>query len=361
MTKQFEIPLGSQHAVLLEPLFFKLVTENEKIIDVHADLGYVHRGVEAACMTRFDYKQIPTVVGRVCGLCAITHSTCSVLAMEKIMDAEPTERAKWLRMFVLEMDRIHSHMLCLAHTAESAGYEALFMKIMMEREAIMQAQEALTGSRVQFDYSTLGGVNRDLTPEVERVIRQKLNQIKNFMVDLMHRFTTNPTLSLRFKGVGALTKEQALELAITGPFARAAGVKTDVRSESPDLPYDKIGFEPILSSGGDIHARNMVRINEVIQSVDLMERIMDGLPEGEYLSKVRGRPEGEAIARIEAPRGEIFYYVKGNKTAVLDRLRIRTPTFANLPAFIEIFKGEEYANLPPILASLDPCMSCTAK
>lgn len=361
MTKQLEIPLGSQHAVLLEPLFFKLTTENEKIVDVHADLGYVHRGIEGACMSRFDYKQIPTVVGRVCGLCAITHSTSAVLAMEKIMQAETTQRGQWLRMFVLEMDRVHSHMLCLAHTAESAGYEALFMKIMMEREAIMQAQEALTGSRVQFDYAALGGVNRDMTSDAEKVVRSKLDLIKASISDLMDRFTNNPTLSLRYKGVGVITKDQALNLAVTGPLARAAGVKTDVRSESLDLPYDALGFEPILSSGGDVHARNMVRLNEVIQSVDLMEKIMDGLPEGEFRAKVRGRPEGEAVARIEAPRGELFYYVKGNKTAILDRLRIRTPTFANLPAFIEIFKGEEYASVPPVLASLDPCMSCTAK
>lgn len=361
MTKKLEIALGSQHAVLLEPLHLKLITENETILDVHADLGYVHRGVEGACMTRFDYKQVPTVVGRVCGLCAITHSTSAVLATEKVIEAETSKRAQWLRMLVLEMDRIHSHMLCLAHTAESAGYEALFMKTMMDREAIMQAQEALTGSRVQFDYATLGGVNRDMTSDVAKVVLDKLTLISASIDDLMDRYTNNPTLSLRYKGVGVLTPDQALELAVTGPLLRATGIASDVRIESLDLPYNDLGFAPIVETGGDVHARNLVRLREVAQSVELIRAIIAGLPEGEYKSKVRGKPKGEAVSRIEAPRGELFYFVKGNGESVFDRLRIRTPTYANLPAFIEIFKGEEYASVPPILASLDPCMSCTAK
>lgn len=361
MTKLLEIPLGSQHAVLLEPLHFRFSCENETIREVKADLGYVHRGVEQACMTRFDYKQVPTVVGRVCGLCAITHSTGAVLATEAIMQAEITDRAKWLRILALEMDRIHSHMLCLAHTAESAGFEALFMKTMMEREAIMQAQEALTGSRVQFDYATLGGVNRDVTPENAPIIREKLKAVRKSLIELTDRFEHNATLSLRYKGVGVLTPDQVYALGAVGPLARAAGIATDIRSESDHLPYAALGFEPIVEHGGDIHARNRVRLRELAQSLTLIERVLDGLPEGEFKTKARGKPNGEAIARIEAPRGELFYYVRGNNTAVFERLRIRTPTYANLPSFMEIFKNEEYASVPPILASLDPCMSCTAK
>jgi len=134
-----------------------------------------------------------------------------------------------------------------------------------------------------------------------------------------------------------------------------------VRAESHYLPYDKIGFEMILEHSGDIYARNRIRLREILSSMQMIRNILEGLPEGSIIEKVKGKPKGEAVVRLEAPRGEIFYYVKGVKKAMLDRVRIKTPTFSNIPAMIEIFKGQEYADVPAILASFDPCMSCTAK
>ncbi|MDR3162645.1 MAG: nickel-dependent hydrogenase large subunit [Helicobacteraceae bacterium] len=361
MTETIEIPLGSQHIALLEPMHLTFSCENETVKSVKSDMGYVHRGVEFACQNRFDFKIVPTVVGRICGLCAITHSTAACLAIEKSMDIAVSDRAKRLRILALELDRVHSHLLCLAHTAESAGYEALFMKTMMRREAVMDAIEALTGNRIQFDYAAVGGVNRDLTLETARMIREKLTEIRSAATELSDRFINNAVLRLRFVSHGMLSGEKARVLGAVGPLARAAGVRTDVRIETNDLPYAALDFEPIVEQGGDIHARNTARLKEISQSCDLIERVIDSLPEGEIRAKVRGRPMLEAVARVEAPRGELFYLIKGNGTNILDRLRIRTPTYANLGAFLEIFVGEEYANVPPILASLDPCMSCTAR
>ncbi|MBN2894768.1 MAG: nickel-dependent hydrogenase large subunit [Campylobacterales bacterium] len=361
MKKTVEIPLGSQHISLLEPIRFRFHCENEVIRDVDADVGFVHRGVEEACASRFEFKQVGYVVARVCGLCAITHSLGYTLAVEKLLHVETSMRIKYLRMLMVELDRIHSHMLCLAHTAENAGFEALFMQIMNERELVMDVQEALSGNRVQFDYISIGGVNRDLSAQAGALVLRNLSLLEPKIDELFERFTSNWSLSLKYRGIGALSLTQAYMYNTLGPLARAAGLETDVRLETNDFPYAQIGFEIITEQGGDIYARNLVRLREIKQSIKMVRHIIEGLPEGAIQEKTKGKPEGEAIVRIEAPRGELMYLVRGNKSSILERVRIKTPTFSGIPAMIEIFKGSNFADAPAILASFDPCMSCTAK
>jgi len=361
MKKTINIPFGSQHIALLEPVRFQFEAKNETIVDVKADVGYVHRGIEKACITTFDYKQIPSVVARVCGLCAITHSLSYVMAVENILNVKVSDKAKYLRMLMLELDRIHSHMLCLAHTTENAGYEALFMKVMADREIIMDMQEIVSGNRVQFDFVCIGGVNRDIDSEVAKFILDNLVSFEQNIDEIYDMFENNWSLSLRYKGIGTISKEDATKYDALGPLARAAGVATDVRAESTYFPYADIGYEMVLAQTGDIYARNIVRLKEIKTSIKMIQNILEGMPEGDIFAKPKGKPEGESVVRLEAPRGEIFYYVKGVKKTMLDRVRIKTPTFSNIPAMIEIFKGEQYADVPAILASFDPCMSCTAK
>lgn len=361
MKKTINIPLGSQHISLLEPVRFSFTCDNEKIIGVDADVGYVHRGVELACTTTFKFKQVGYVVARVCGLCAIIHSTCYTLAAEELLGIEAPRRAAYLRLIANELDRIHSHMLCLAHTAENAGFEALFMQTMKERELVMEAQEAMTGNRIQFDFVSIGGVNRDMTSGTETLIRDRLSLLREKVEVLCGLFENNWSLSLRYKGVGIITRESALRNSAPGPLARASGVDFDVRNESGYLPYGELGFASVTMQEGDIHARNMVRLLEIFESIRLIETALDALPEGEIETKVRGTPEGESCMRIEAPRGECFYYVKASKGQYLDRVRIKTPTFGSVPAMIEALEGANYADAPAIIASFDPCLSCTAR
>ncbi len=361
MSKTIQIPLGSQHVALLEPMRLKFTAENETIVDVEADFGYVHRGIEQACQSKFKFRQISYVVSRVCGLCSITHASCYTFAIEEVMKVEVTKRAQYLRVIAFELDRIHSHMLCLAHTAESAGFEALFMRIMRDREPVMEMQEIMTGNRVHFDYVSIGGVNRDFTSEMGAEFKKRMVLLKRNLEEIKDLFENNWSLSLKYKGIGAITKEESNRLNALGPIARAAGCENDVRSQHKVLPYDELGYKMVVESGGDVHGRNMVRLRECINSVEMIENAINNLPEGEIEVKVKGNPDGEAVMRIEAPRGELAYYVKGVKKPVLDRVRIKTPTYSNLPAYMHIFKGQEYANVPAILASFDPCMSCTAK
>jgi ech hydrogenase subunit E len=361
MKKTVNIPLGSQHISLLEPIRFKFTCENEKIVGIDSDVGFVHRGVEKACASKFKFDAVPYVVARICGLCAITHSLSYTLAVEALLDGEVSQKAQYLRVLMVELDRIHSHMLCLSHVCENAGYEAKFMQIMGDREPIMDLQEQISGNRVQFDYVSIGGVNRDIDAQIVSNIKTTLKELRIKVEDYISDFENNWTLSLRYKGIGALSKEDAYRFNTIGPLARAAGVRTDIRTESSLLPYDKVGFEMVLKEGGDIYARNMVRLEEILNSITMCENIVDALPEGEIFTKLKGKPEGEILTRLEAPRGELMYYVKGSAKPILDRVRIKTPTFSSIPAFMEIFKGQEYADAPAILASFDPCMSCTAK
>lgn len=359
--KTINIPLGSQHISLLEPVKFKFECENEKIIGVDSDVGFVHRGVEKACATKFKFDSVGYVVARICGLCAITHSLAYTTAAENLMEGEVSLKAKYLRILLVELDRIHSHMLCLSHTAENAGFEAMFMRIMGDREYVMDLQEKLTGSRVQFDYISIGGVNRDLTTDIAKEIKTNLKLIREKVNEYIDEFLNNWSLSLKFENIGTLTMEDSYTYNAIGPLARAAGIKTDVRAETDYLPYRELGFEIQTAKNGDIHSRNIVRLNEILNSIEICENIVEGLPEGEIQTKMKGKPKGEAVVRLEAPRGELMYYIKGRGKPILDRVRIKTPTFSCIPAFMEVFKGSDYADAPAILASFDPCLSCTAK
>jgi ech hydrogenase subunit E len=362
MAKQYEIPLGAQHISLLEPLHFKFTTENEKIVKTDANLYYVHRGIEQACCSKFKFRQVSFVVGRVCGLCSISHTTAYSQVAEKLLKIEIPKRAKYLRMLVIELDRIHSHLLCLSHVAENSGFEALFMKTMQYREFAMELLEAVCGNRIQYDFSIVGGVARDLKSGVALKIITQLRKFKPQLDELFNIYQNNWTLSLKNKGAGVITKQDAMRLNVAGPFARAAGLEVDVRNETEDLlPWKEVGFEMVTETAGDAHTRNIVRLRELYVSIRLIENIINGLPESALITETKAFPDGEATVRLEAPRGELFYYAKGNKTQTLERLKIKAPTFSNVAAMVEAFKGNEYGTVPAIIASYDPCLSCTAR
>ena len=362
MSKQYEIPLGAQHVSLLEPLHFKFTTENEKIVKADANVYYVHRGIEEACCSKFKFRQVSFVVGRVCGLCSVSHTTAYSQVAEQLVNIEVPVRAKYLRMLVIELDRIHSHLLCLAHVAENAGFEALFMKTMQYREFSMELLEAVCGNRIQYDFAIVGGVARDLKADTGGLILKRLESFIPQLDELVDIFQNNWTLSLKNKGAGAITLDDAMRLNVVGPFARAAGLAVDVRNETEALlPWKEVGFEMVTDTTGDVYARNMVRLRELYVSVRMIRNIINGLPESALVTETKAFPDGEAVARLEAPRGELFYYAKGNKTQVLERLKIKAPTFSNIAAMVEAFEGNEYGSAPAIIASYDPCLSCTAR
>ena len=353
------IPFGPQHPVLPEPLHLKLTVEDETVVEAIPALGYVHRGLEGLA-TRRDYHQMVYVVERVCGICSCIHAMCYCNAIEKLMGLEVPKRAQFLRIIWSELHRVHSHLLWLGLFADAFGFESLFMALWRVRERVMDINEATAGNRVIVSTNIIGGVRRDISPEMLRSILSDLDIIEKQLKPLYETMFNDYTIKQRTVGVGVLTKEQAHQLGAVGPTLRGSGWAQDVRQLKYEA-FTDIPFEPIVEYDGDCYSRNKVRFREVLQSLDIVRQAINKLPQGELAVKPKGNPEGEIVFRVEQPRGELFYYVKCDGTKNPARVRIRTPTFANIPPLLAMLPGSQLADVPVLALSIDPCISCTER
>lgn len=356
---QQTIPFGPQHPVLPEPIHLKLEMEDDIVTSAVPAIGYVHRGLETLATIR-DMHQMVQIVERVCGICSKIHAMCYCQGLEELMGLEVPPRAKYLRVVWSELHRIHSHLLWLGLFADAMGFESLFMQCWKIRERIMDINEATTGNRVIVSVNVIGGVRTDLSPEHRSWILEEMKTVEREIKDIKAAMLDDYTVKKRTKEVGVLTREQALELGAAGPTLRASNVAQDMR-QLKYAAFDEIDFEPIVEEGGDCWARSAVRFRETLQSVELVRQALSRLPDGELAVKAKGFPEGEVISRVEQPRGECLYYIKGSGTKFLDRVRIRTPTFANIPPLATMLPGVELAAVPVIVLSIDPCISCTER
>ena len=358
MTKTI-IPFGPQHPVLPEPIHLQLTLEDEMITDVIPALGFVHRGLEKLVAIR-DMHQMIQVVERVCGICSMIHAMCYAQGLEAMMGLEVPPRARFLRVIWSELHRIHSHLLWLGLFADSFGFESLFMQVWKIREKILDINEATAGNRIIVSVNVIGGVRKDLTSDQMLWINSGLNEVERELKALEKTLLKDYTVQKRTVGKGVIGKNEAYELGLVGPTARASGIAQDMR-QLKYAAFNELDFEPVVETGGDCFARLKVRLREIYQSVDLVRQALSKIPEGELAAKVKGKPEGEMVSRIEQPRGELLYYIKGKGEKYLDRLRIRTPTFANIPALIHMLPGMFLSDVPTIVLSIDPCISCTER
>jgi NADH-quinone oxidoreductase subunit D len=357
--KLVKIVVGPQHPALLEPEKFAVMVEGETVRAVEPRIGYVHRGIEKASESR-TYIQDVYLVERICGICNSCHATAFVEAVEKILKTEVPPRGKYIRTILLEVNRLHSHLLTLGHAGLEIGYETLFQYFWRDREPIMDITEILTGNRVLNSSIAVGGVRRDLKESDGEKIRNVLADLRKRLPFYTQIYENEPSIKMRMRKVGTLSREDALKLCVVGPVARASNVDIDVRKDEPYEAYGEIPFKVITRAEGDTWARMNVRMEEVEESIKIIEYALDNMPGGAFRVKVpRVVPPGEAVNRVEAPRGELFYYVKSNGTAMPERVKVRTPTFANIPAFLHTAVGQTIADVPPNFVSLDPCFSCT--
>ena len=354
-----KVVVGPQHPALLEPEKFALNVEGEIVRGVEPRIGYVHRGVEKAAESR-TYLQDVYLVERICGICNSCHACAFVETVEKILKTEVPPRAKYIRTIILELNRLHSHLLTLGHAGLEIGYETLFQYFWRDREPIMDITEILTGNRVISSSMTVGGVRRDISKTDIPKIQGMLTDLRKKLPFYKKIYAQEPSLRMRMQNVGTLKRVDALALCIVGPTARGSGVDIDVRRDEPYEAYGEIPFKVITYNEGDTWARMNVRMDEVEESINIIEYALDHLPTGPFRVRApRAVPAGEAVNRVEAPRGELFYYVKSNGTAYPERVKVRTPTFANIPAFLKTAIGENIADIPANFVSLDPCFSCT--
>lgn len=359
MSVRSVVPFGPQHPVLPEPIHLDLVLEDEKVVEAIPSIGFIHRGLEKLVEKR-DFNDYVYVAERICGICSFMHGMGYCEAVEHIMNIEVPTRAKYLRTIWSEMSRIHSHLLWLGLLADAFGFESLFMQSWRMREKILDMFEYSTGGRVIFSVNKIGGQLKDMDNEMLKEFLKVFDDIERDLKDISKIFLNDYAVNSRLKDVGFLTKEQAHNLGAVGPFMRASGIALDNRKLGY-AAYSYLDFEPITSNIGDSYARCDVRIREIFQSIDLIRQAIGKIPNGDICVPVKGTPNGEYFMRVEQPRGEAMYYVKANGSKFLDRVRVRTPTFANLPGMLETLKGCQLADVPILILTIDPCISCTER
>lgn len=362
MGKAQVIPFGPQHPVLPEPLHLDLVVQDETVLDVLPQIGFIHRGLEKLVETH-DIHQYIYVAERICGICAFGHSYGYAQTVEALMGVEVPKRAEFLRSIMHELSRIHSHLLWMGLTADAFGYESLFMHTWRLRERVLSIFEAVSGGRVILSYTLLGGVTKDIDAPMLASIKDTMQGMRKEYDELCGAFLKDSSVKNRTVGVGYIDEEHAIEYGMVGPFARASNVNNDVRCLGIGAYGDLASFEPILDTGGDCYARIKVRALEVSQSIDMICELIDKIPEGDFHVSVKGAPAAgsEACSILEQPRGEVYYYCSGNGTKNLERMRIRTPTSQNIAGMTMALKGCDVADVNMIILTIDPCISCTER
>ena len=359
MGKRTIIPFGPQHPVLPEPIHLDLVIEDETVVEAIPSIGFSHRGLEKL-VEKKEYSEMVYVIERVCGICSFGHGWGYCAAVEGAMDIQVPRRAEYLRTIWHELSRMHSHLLWLGLLADGFGFESLFMHTWKIRETILDILEKTTGGRVIFSVCKVGGVRKDVDAATLKEIDEILAKIRAEIEELKEVFLEDDSIKNRLCGVGYLSKEDAIELCAVGPMARASGIRLDMRLNG-DGAYGELDFEPVVTTEGDCYGRTKVRIYEVLQSIDLIHQAIAQIPEGELSVPVSGPATGEFMARIEQPRGEAYYYAKGNGTKFLERMRVRTPTNMNIPALVKTLQGCDLADVPMLVLTIDPCISCTER
>jgi ech hydrogenase subunit E len=355
---KFIIPMGPQHPALKEPGHFEFAVDGELVTGATVRLGYVHRGIERACQEQ-NYVQNLYLVERVCGICSHSHANAYVNGVEQLAGIEAPPRAQAIRQLVACLERIHSHFLWLGVAAYEAGFETLLMYSWRDREIVMDILEQMTGNRVNYSASVLGGVKFDVTPVHAEALRRGMEKIEERARHYLYVVTADTSFLGRARGVGVTSKEEADAMGLLGPTARAAGVTRDVRVDAPYGGYKQFPVQVVVDAAGDLAARFKVRMLETLESVRVIRTILDGLPEGDLTVKMpRKIPAGETVSRFEAPRGELFYYIKSNGTDKPERVKIRTPSMCNWIYVLKKAVGSQMADVPPLLAGIDPCFSC---
>lgn len=368
-TEEFWVNMGPQHPSTHGVLYLELKLSGETVVDCIVNIGYLHRGMEKIAENR-TYTQFMPFTDRLDYVASMNNNLAYVLAVEKLMDIEVTDRAKYIRVVTAELNRVASHLVGITTFVQDLGAFAtpLFYGF-REREKIIELFDEICGNRLTYNYMRVGGVAFDLPKGADDKIKKIVKYMRPKIDDLEALFSANAIFTARTKGVGVLSKEKALNYAVTGPNLRASGVKWDLRKDEPYLCYDKFTFDIPTGKNGDSWDRYKVRIDEMRQSLRIVEQAILGLPEGDPTAESRtgigagskvGRvlrpPAGETYMRSENPRGELGFYIVSDGSPIPYRLKIRSPSFSNLAVLPELVKGTKVADVVCVLGSLDIVM-----
>ena len=355
------VPFGPFHPSLDEPAHFRLYVEGEMVRGCEYRGFMVHRGIEKLAESVLGYNDIPMLAERICGICGCVHSVAYVQAVEAAAALKVPPRAEYIRTIMLEIERLHSHLLWVGLACHIVGFDTLFMQSFRIREPIMWIAEKISGNRKTYGLCVVGGVRCDITYDTRTELRQVLDKLEAEWTEVAAAVSKDKNIQKRTRGVGIADRALVKNAGLVGPVARAAGVDIDCRLDHPYAAYDRVDFDVITADGCDVWSRVLVRMQEVFQSISIIRQCLEKMPDGPLELKIEDElPAGRmGLSSVEAPRGESHHFLITGENNRPRRWRVRAPTYQNLQAVPMMIKDQQIADMTISLGSIDPCFSCT--
>jgi NADH-quinone oxidoreductase subunit D len=353
--KELELNMGPQHPSTHGVLRLKLAVDNEVVLRIEPVIGYLHRGMEKL-WENLTYPQIVPLTDRLDYLASLSNNLAYILAVEKLAGLEVPRRARYIRVVLAELQRLASHLAWLGFMANDIGAMSILLYSFEDRERILDIFEEYIGARLTVHGIRIGGVPRDMDEKIIDMIRHRLREIPKKLLDVQRLLNENRIWKQRTVGIGVISAADAADYGLTGPSLRASGVCWDIRKLLPYSSYEEFEFDVPLGSNGDVYDRYLVRMEEMCQSIRIIEQALDGLPTGEIQAKVPRVfkiPAGQVFHTIEAPKGELGFYIKSDGSDKPERVKMKSPSFINLQSLELMCKGNLFSDVVGILGSLD--------
>jgi len=348
--------MGPQHPSTHGVFRLVLWVDGEKIVDLEPHIGYLHRGSEKLCEGE-QFHQVITLFDRMDYIANFNNEQAYCMAVEKLMGLEVPERAEYVRVILCELNRIASHLVFVATMGLDAGAMTPSMLCFRGRERIQAIFEAVSGARMMHNYFRIGGLKEDLPENFDQLIADLLPVVRKDVEEADRLLTFNEIFLARLKDVGAISVEDAIDHGFTGPCLRACGVSHDLRKSEPYSVYDRFEFDVPVGLDGDCWDRYYVRVQEMYESLRIVQQAVEQMPRGSVVSSLGRRlirpPKGEVFVRTENPRGELGVYLVSDGTDKPYRVKVRPPSFCNLSAIKHMLNGVWLADSVVILGSLD--------
>ena len=349
------INIGPQHPATHGVLHLVITLNGETVKKIEPHLGYIHRSIEKMCES-LSYRQFIYVTSRMDYLSAHMNNHACSMTVEKAMQIEVPPRAQYIRVIMDELTRIASHELWWGAMAMDLGAFTPFFYAFRERETINEIMEETCGARLTMNYMVPGGVMADLHPDFQKRVKEFILLFKSKIDEYDELVTGNIIFQKRMKGVGYISKEDAISYGCTGPVARGSGVQCDIRKLFPYEVYGQVQFDEIIETAGDSFARYLVRIKEMKQSIRIIEQLIDNIPEGDFQAKTKAvlkLPKGEFYSRVETARGELGVFIVSEGGTTPYRIKFRSPGFSNLSALDHMVRGSKIGDLMATMGTLD--------
>jgi Ni,Fe-hydrogenase III large subunit/Ni,Fe-hydrogenase III component G len=355
------VPFGPFHPTLDEPAHFRLYVEGENVRGCEYRGFMVHRGIEKLAETVLNYNDIPVMAERICGICGCVHNVAYAQSVENAVGLKIPPRAEYLRTIMLELERLHSHLLWVGLACHIVGFDTLFMQSFRIREPVMWIAEKISGNRKTYGLCVIGGVHRDISTELATELRHVLDKLDSEWQGVTAAVLKDRNIQKRTCGIGVADKKLCKEMGLVGPVARAAGVPIDCRRDHPYAAYDRVEFDVITADGADVWSRVVVRAKEVFESIRIIRQCLEKMEKGPIqLTLTDELPVGRiGLSSVEAPRGEAHHFVITGENNRPRRWRVRAPTYQNLQGVPMMIKDQQLADMTISLGSIDPCFSCT--